>query len=103
MGFIAVLGQAISILSNPQILKEVSEVLSAGIVLTEAISSHKSGEEKKQDVINLSKESLDLIFLKFTLPDPAIAFIKETLVIKLIDVIVWGLNTLNVFKQTDKG
>lgn len=106
MNFTALLGIIPTIskagfLLNPELIKAIFTLILSAVLVAESVGKKASGEEQKKLAIDTIQKFYNTIDILVPLPIDVDKFVKEELIPKGIDLVVFVIKQLNLF-QVDK-
>lgn len=101
---ISVLSKASLIIKTPDLIKKIIELVIVGIIACEIEYKDLTGKEQKQKAIDFINVFYDLLDIQFVFNDDIDKFVKNDLIPKLIDVLVYYLKRFGLMKKAiDEG
>lgn len=107
MNFTALLGVIPTIskagfLLNPELIKAIFSLILSAVLYAEAVAKHKSGEDQKKLAIDTIQKFYNTIDVLVPLPTDVDKFVKEELIPKGIDLVVFIIKQLKLFQVDQK-
>lgn len=101
LGIIPTISKA-GILLNPELIKAVFTLIFSAVLYAESAAKKKPGEEQKRLAIDTIQNFYNTIDILVGLPETTDKFIKEELIPKGIDLVVFVIKQLKLFQVDEK-